>query len=62
MCEYCVGSKVIEIKEAYNKDKLVNEEIEICIDDDILSIDYETKEASGFYIPITFCPFCGEKL
>ena len=68
-CGYCTDNDNITIQEAGGRNKLVNEQIEIIIDcyvpvdnNPILAIDYETKEASQFYIDISYCPFCGRNL
>jgi hypothetical protein len=67
-CIYCEDFEIIEIKEAYGNNKQVNEQIELCLQPKdkepsaILSIDYATREASGFYVDISYCPFCGKKL
>lgn len=62
MCKYCREGEWLVIEEAYGRDKLVKEQLQICVDIDHLSIDYVTKEADGFFIDIEYCPKCGQHL
>lgn len=65
-CNFCSNEtyKHLEIKEAYGKNKLINEQIGLWVQNDnkCLIVDFINKEADGFYIDIVFCPMCGCKL
>ena len=62
MCSFCRDGEKFIIEEAYGRNKLVNEQLSMCVDIDHMSIDFVNKEANGFYIDINYCPKCGEAL